>query len=138
MSLLPSASVFYCDLHQFFFHILTSSSLMYDKGKGGMFYMSFTCSSINSFTLNTAPVIKLFFNGMLLSCHVRGLEWMYTLYLPECQRTPCSKQAWYLKLKWQQRASLAKVFVYELSGCGFESCCCHLIFFNDAVRSTHL
>ena len=34
--------------------------------------------------------------------------------LRECQGTPYSKQAPYLS--W--------VFVYELSGCGFESCCC--------------
>ena len=40
---------------------------------------------------------------MLWSCHVRVLEWIYTPYLFECQRTTCLKQAPYLKLKWQQR-----------------------------------
>ena len=34
---------------------------------------------------------------MLFSCHVRISEWIDTLYLPECQGTPCSKQARYLK-----------------------------------------
>ena len=48
------------------------------------------------------------FGCMLLSCHVRVLEWIYTLLLPECQGTPCSKQARYLKLKWWQRDSKPK------------------------------
>ena len=43
------------------------------------------------------------FDCMLLSCHVRLSEWIHTLYLPECQGTPCSKQAQYLKFKWVQR-----------------------------------
>ena len=42
----------------------------------------------------------------ILSYHVSVPEWIYTLYLPECQGNPYSKQARYLKLKWQ--ASLAK------------------------------
>ena len=29
---------------------------------------------------------------MFLSCHIRVSEWIYTLWLPECQGTPCSKQ----------------------------------------------
>ena len=33
------------------------------------------------------------FDCMFLSCHVRVWEWMHTLQLPECQGTPCSKQA---------------------------------------------
>ena len=28
------------------------------------------------------------------------LEWIYILYLPKCQRTPCSKQARYLKYRY--------------------------------------
>ena len=28
---------------------------------------------------------------MLFSCHVRVSEWIHSLYLPECQRTLCSK-----------------------------------------------
>ena len=42
---------------------------------------------------------------MFLSCHVRVSEWIHALYLPECQGTPCSKQAPYLKFKWLQRDS---------------------------------
>ena len=30
---------------------------------------------------------------MFSSCHIRVSEWIHTLYLPECQGTPCSKQA---------------------------------------------
>ena len=39
-------------------------------------------------------------NCTLLSCHVSISEWIYTLYMSECQGTRCSKQAWYLKFKW--------------------------------------
>ena len=39
---------------------------------------------------------------MFLSCHVCVSEWIQTLYLPEYQRIPCSKQAWNLKFKWMQ------------------------------------
>ena len=45
------------------------------------------------------------FDCMLLSCHVRVWEWIHTLQLPECQGTPCSKQAPYLKIMWLQRES---------------------------------
>ena len=45
------------------------------------------------------------FDCMLLSCYVRISESIHTLYLPECQGTPCSKQARYLKFKWLQRDS---------------------------------
>ena len=48
---------------------------------------------------------------MLSPCHTWALEWIYTLYLPECQGTPCSKQAPYLNFKWQQQDnSVEKVF----------------------------
>ena len=40
------------------------------------------------------------FHCMLLLFHVRISEWMHTLYLPDCQGTPCSKQAWHLNFKW--------------------------------------
>ena len=69
----------------------------------------------------------------------------FTLYsLPECQGTPCSTQAPYLKFECQQQrdqnpqplskwklnhlAKMAKgrVLVYQLSVCGFESHRCHL------------
>ena len=42
------------------------------------------------------------FDCAFLSCHVRVSEWIHTLYLPECQGTPCSKQARNLKFKWLQ------------------------------------
>ena len=45
------------------------------------------------------------FNCMFLSCHVSVSEWIYTLYLPACQGTPCAKQVWCLKFKWLQRDS---------------------------------
>ena len=40
---------------------------------------------------------------VFLSCHVHVSEWIYTIYLPECQGTFWSKQVRYLKFKWQQR-----------------------------------
>ena len=42
------------------------------------------------------------FNCMFLSCHVRILEWIHTLYFSECQGFSCSKQARYIKFKWLQ------------------------------------
>ena len=45
------------------------------------------------------------FDCMFLWCHVRVWEWIHTLQLNECQGTPCSKQAPYLKIKWLQRDS---------------------------------
>ena len=47
---------------------------------------------------------------MLLSYHVRVWEWIYTLQMPDCQGTPCSKQARYLKFKWQQQDSNPQPF----------------------------
>ena len=60
-----------------------------------------------------------------------GFKSESTLYsLPECQGTPCLKQAPYLKFKWQKLSVSLNgwVFVYELSCSGFESRCCHLNF----------
>ena len=48
------------------------------------------------------------FDCMFLSCHVCVLEWTHTLQLPDCQWTPCSKQARDLKFKWLQRESNAQ------------------------------
>ena len=39
---------------------------------------------------------------MFLPCHVRVSEWIHTLQLPECERTPCWKQAQNLRFKWLQ------------------------------------
>ena len=41
----------------------------------------------------------------LPSCHVRVSGWIYTIGLPKCQETFCSKQAQYLTFKWQQQDS---------------------------------
>ena len=45
------------------------------------------------------------FDCIFLSILVRVWQWIHTLELPECQGTPCSKQAPYLKIKWLQRDS---------------------------------
>ena len=45
------------------------------------------------------------FDCMFFLSHVRVWEWIRTLQLPECQGTPFSKQASYLKIKWLQRDS---------------------------------
>ena len=79
---------------------------------------------------------------MFLSCHVRVAEWIHTLYLPECQRTPWSRrEIWTLSdfnWTWTHNHLVRKhstiwpvwpngrVLVYKLSGCGFESSCSHL------------
>ena len=39
---------------------------------------------------------------MFLSCHVRASKWIITIYLPQFQGTPCSKEAQNLKSKWLQ------------------------------------
>ena len=73
---------------------------------------------------------------MLLSCHVRVSEWIYTLYLPECQGTLSHHNGIQTHNNLVRKrilsylAKLAKwlngwVFVCELSRCGFESCCRH-------------
>ena len=43
------------------------------------------------------------FDCMFLSCDVRISECIHTLYLPQYQGTPYSKQARYLKFKWLQQ-----------------------------------
>ena len=48
----------------------------------------------------TKTRVELNWSCMFLSCHVRIWEWIHTLQLPECQGTPCSKQARNLKFKW--------------------------------------
>ena len=40
------------------------------------------------------------FDCMFLLCQVRVSEWIHTLYFPDCQGTPCSKQAQNMKFKW--------------------------------------
>ena len=68
---------------------------------------------------------------MLLSSHVRALEWIYTRQLPECQGTPCLKQARTLSdsnriqnvVTW--RTIHSGLLIYELICCGLESTGCH-------------
>ena len=45
---------------------------------------------------------KKVFDCMFSSCHVRISGWIHTLYLPEDQVSPCSKQVQNLKFKWLQ------------------------------------
>ena len=52
---------------------------------------------------------------MFLSCHVRVWEWIHTLQLPECQGTPCSKQARNLKVKWLSLDSNPEFFEHSHS-----------------------
>ena len=68
-----------------------------------------------------------------LTCNVRISGWMYTLQLPECQGTPCLKQARYMKFNITPVWLNGSVFVLELSGCGFKSRCTHL---DDPVLSS--
>ena len=45
------------------------------------------------------------FDSIIFSCYRRVSEWIHTLYLPEYQGTPYSKQSQYLKFKWMQPVS---------------------------------
>ena len=67
---------------------------------------------------------------MLLSCHVRISEWIYSLQFPEFQGTPCSKQARYQihnhLVPKRTLNHLVKLFVYELCSYGFKSHCYNL------------
>ena len=73
------------------------------------------------------------FDCIFLSCHVRVWEWIHTLQLPECQGTPCSKQAPYLKIKWLQRdsnpqplSSSTNTQSFDPTGQMIELCCEYL------------
>ena len=73
------------------------------------------------------------FDCMFLSCHVRIWDWIHTLQLPECQGTPCSKQASYLKIKWLQRdsnpqplSSWTNTLPFSQTGHMIEQCCEYL------------
>ena len=88
------------------------------------------------------------FDCIFFSCHVHASVWIHTPQPSECQGTPCSKHCGFtLKRvrdmrrtysqvhhtdKYSQLSSIiwpvwlnGGVFVSELSGCGFESNCCH-------------
>ena len=51
------------------------------------------------------------FDCMLSSCHVRVSEWIQTLWLSECQGTPCSRQA--------QNQMFKQLDVQAATECGF-------------------
>ena len=42
------------------------------------------------------------FGYMYLACYVHVSNWRYSLWLPECQRTPCLEKIQYLKFTWLQ------------------------------------
>ena len=63
--------------------------------------------------LKPSLLFNSFYCWGLFSCHIRVLEWIYTLQLSEYQGDLCSKQARYLKFEWLQRdymTSLSKWF----------------------------
>ena len=74
--------------------------LMINDGKTNEFWNKLQNTSVS---LNS----DFNFGYMLLSCHLTISEWIYTAFqvLPECQKTPCLKQAQYLTFKWQQQDS---------------------------------
>ena len=57
-----------------------------------MLYKNATLVDTSDFAKET-DLADLKSDCMLLSCHVRVSEWIHPLRLPECQGTPCSKQA---------------------------------------------
>ena len=73
------------------------------------------------------------FDCMFLSCHLRISEWIHTLQLPECQGTPCLKQARNLKFKWlqldsnpQPLSSYTNTKPFSQAGRMIELCCEYL------------
>ena len=72
--------------------------------------------------------IIIFIVFMLLLCHVRVCGWIYTLYFAWMSRNSLLEASIRLVKGW--------VFVYELTGCGFESRCCQVIFIHTKVLKT--
>ena len=72
--------------------------------KTSIYYFFDDISSIKNFDPNQIKIDKKSYKNiidcMFLSFHVRISEWNHTLYLSECQGTPCSKQTQYPKFKW--------------------------------------
>ena len=68
-----------------------------------------TLNHFGKLTKSLTWIVSTYLNGafdcMFLSCQVRVLDWIHSLYLPECQGTRYSKQAQYLKFKWVQQDS---------------------------------
>ena len=57
---------------------------------------------IKSLSLVVSANLYLPFDCIILSCHIRVSERIHTLWLPQCEGTPCSKHGLYLKFKWLQ------------------------------------
>ena len=73
------------------------------------------------------------FDFVFLLCHICVSEWIHTLYLPECQGTPCSKQAQHLKFTCLQRDSNLQALTsqtntqpFSQTGQMIELCCDYL------------
>ena len=88
-------------------------------------FLSFISSCTDNLKTRKAAW-KLIYDCMLLSYHVRVLEWIYTRQLPEYQGTHCWKSPQSLSVS-NGIQNLVKWFIYELSGCWFESRYCHTI-----------
>ena len=52
-------------------------------------------------------------DSMFLSYHIHVSEEIHTVWLPECQGTPCSKQVQNLKFKWLQLAQTHNHLVHK-------------------------
>ena len=96
-------------------------------------FLSFISSCTDNLKTRKAAW-KLIYDCMLLSYHVRVLEWIYTRQLPEYQGTHCWKSAPSLSVS-NGIQNLVKWFIYELSGCWFESRYCHTINMKKKLRS---
>ena len=95
-----------------FYFLLILYDRLYLICSGHYFFVYYYIDALLLTAKDSLPIrlfVTISCDCMFLSCHVRISEWTYTPYLPECQGTPC-------------------LFVYELSGCGFESSCSHLNF----------
>ena len=113
-----------------------------------VFYLLMLQKNINLKEINLKKKI---YSSFLCYYHVTyEFQGKSTLYsFPECQGSPYSKQASYLKFKWQQQDLNLQPLVFKgtlnhlaksvcltkflsaclwKSGCGFESHCCHFYF----------
>ena len=69
------------------------------------FYQKFMSEVCYKIYLQFENVLHYFWLYVLIMSRTHFREWIYTLFLPEYQGTPCSKKAQYLKFKWLQRDS---------------------------------
>ena len=90
-----------------------NSSMIRDKSNGNRTYNHLVCywtpNHLTKLDKRLSCVVSTYlhdvFDKMLLLCQVPVSEWIYTLWLPEYEGNPCSKQAQYLKIKWMKRHS---------------------------------